>query len=205
MEWEFIWNFDIVGGIAFVLFMGYYIMQVRKEKFETRKITMIGLCAALSFILSMVVVYRMPQGGSVSLAPMVPIMLISFMFGTGAGMTTGLVYSFLTLLGGWYILTPIQALLEYVMSPMVVGLVGIANRDKKMQVLIGGASVLVLRFLIHFIAGATYFAEFADGANVWIYSLIYNGSYSLPEGIITCVVLVALPINLIMKQLASRA
>lgn len=45
----------------------------------------------------------------------------------------------------------------------------------------GALLASVLRFLCHFLSGITVWAGFADGMPVWLYSLIYNGLYMLPE------------------------
>lgn len=53
---------------------------------------------------------------------------------------------------------------------------------------LGVTVALVVRFISHFISGAIVFAVFCpDGWNVYLYSLAYNGSYMLPELIITVI------------------
>lgn len=192
---------DVVGGIVFAVFIGFYIYKIRKETWDIKKIVVMALCAALGFALSMITFIRLPQDGGVSLAPMMPIMLAAYIYGAGAGMTTGLVYGLLKIMNSMYILTPVQFLLEYIMSPMIVAIACLFGKDTKIKILLGSAIAQFLRFLLHFIVGATYFKEYAGTENPWIYSFFYNGPVSLVEGIITCAILVALPIPLIIKQL----
>ena len=53
---------------------------------------------------------------------------------------------------------------------------------------------MVGRFLCSFLSGALLWGsyqsyyEWANGMSVWMYSFIYNGSYMLPEMLITVVV-----------------
>ncbi|OON96834.1 MAG: energy-coupled thiamine transporter ThiT [Candidatus Epulonipiscioides saccharophilum] len=196
---------DVVGGIIFVIFIIFYVITIRKEKWSTKKITIIALCAALGYVLSMITFIRLPQDGGVSLAPMMPIILVAYIYGLGAGMTTGLVYAFLKIFNFMYILTPVQFLLEYFMSPMIVAIACKFGKNSKIQILLGSALALTVRFSIHFIVGATYFKEYAGTENPWIYSFFYNGPVALIEGIITCVILVVLPIPLIIKHLKVKS
>ena len=64
----------------------------------------------------------------------------------------------------------------------------------------GAATGSALRFLCHFISGVTIWGEYANGwQSVWVYSLAYNGSYMLVEGIVTVVGVVALALVLNFK------
>jgi len=46
------------------------------------------------------------------------------------------------------------------------------------------------RFMMHLISGAIFFAEFApEGMNPWVYSTLYNGSYMLPEMVISLAII----------------
>ncbi|MDR3315268.1 MAG: energy-coupled thiamine transporter ThiT [Coriobacteriales bacterium] len=58
-------------------------------------------------------------------------------------------------------------------------------------VIIGG----LLRLVTHILSGVIFFAEYAGGENVWIYSIVYNASYMLPSIVITLLVtLIIVPI-----------
>ena len=47
-----------------------------------------------------------------------------------------------------------------------------------------------LKFLAHVISGAVFFGNYAPkGTPVWIYSLVYNGTYMLPSFIVCTIVL----------------
>ncbi len=59
-------------------------------------------------------------------------------------------------------------------------------------VAVGSAAVCVLRFLCSFLSGVLIWGNLSDGLPAWIYSLTYNGSYMLPEGIMTTIAVVLL-------------
>ena len=55
-----------------------------------------------------------------------------------------------------------------------------------------GVICCLLRFICHFISGIVIWGGYCpEGQAVWIYSLTYNGSYMLPETVITAVGLAA--------------
>ena len=72
---------------------------------------------------------------------------------------------------------------DYIIAFGVIGLGGVFRGIKNQAVGLASGALLasVLRFLCHFLSGITVWAGFADGLPVWLYSLIYNGLYMLPE------------------------
>ena len=57
---------------------------------------------------------------------------------------------------------------------------------------VGSAVVCFIRFLCSFLSGVLIWGNLSDGLPAWIYSLTYNGSYMLPEAILTVVAVVLL-------------
>lgn len=158
-----------------------------------------GVAVALSAVLGMVNLYRMPQGGSISLE-MLPILILAVRWGGVPGMITGLVYGFVQLIIDAYVVHPVQFLLDYPAAYMLVGLAGFIRikdiEDKKSSyvriagaVLLGGCG----RFLAHLITGVIFFGSYApEGQNPWIYSFIYNISYIIPSIIISYIIIIPL-------------
>jgi len=94
------------------------------KKNQIRIMTEIGMAVALSVILNFIPLWRMPQGGSVSLE-MLPILIIALRWGAGPGMMAGVVYGLVQLAFGPFIIHPAQLVLDYPLSYMLVGLAGI--------------------------------------------------------------------------------
>ena len=151
----------------------------------------IAVMSAMAYVLDFVKFSGFwPQGGSVSLV-MIPLAVLSFRRGVAAGMLAGLIVGILNLLFGGYVVHPVQLILAYPLPFAFLGVAGLFRRGKDTSpslsavvagvVLAGG-----LRFLCHFISGVVWFGEYApEGMNVWIYSLVYNLSYIVPEILIT--------------------
>ncbi len=58
-----------------------------------------------------------------------------------------------------------------------------------------------MRFISHFLSGAIFFGHYApEGQNVWLYSLIYNSSYMIPETLITLVAMILLGFTQVRKN-----
>ena len=167
-----------------------------KQTMQTRKMVEASLFIALGTVLSILKIAELPYGGSITLASMLPILLLSYRHGVRWGLGGGLVYGVLQQLLGlnnlsyfttWQSVLAI-ILLDYVVAFTVVGLGGIFRRVTERQnlALVSGALlVCVLRYLCHVVSGATVWAGLSipDGAAI-AYSLIYNATYMIPETIV---------------------
>jgi thiamine transporter len=114
-------------------------------------------------------------------------------------------FSLLQLIGG-YFLMPIQVLLDYTFAFTALGAAGFfaAPREKRIgcsnilmrlaiiplyKMILGVLLGISLRMLCSVISGVVFFAEYAGEQNPWIYSIIYNVTYLLPEATITIIYL----------------
>ena len=158
---------------------------------KTRRLTEIAVCIAMAVVGSLIKVWEMPQGGSVALT-MVPILLIAIKRGPLAGFMTGSIYGVLSLLIAGVVYHPMSILLDYVLA---FGLLGVAGFFKKSVggVILGAFVGVFGRFLSSLVSGAVLFAEYAPvGQNPWVYSLIYQATYLVPEFVISAVIIVLL-------------
>ncbi len=158
-----------------------------------------AMMIAMSTVLSMIQLFTMPQGGAVTCASMVPLILVSYRHGLKWGAGTAFVHSLLQMAIGFYP-PPAQSffafvgviLLDYVLAFTVLGTASFFGKPFKKRVAsvaVGAAAVGILRFLCSFLSGILIWSSYApEGTPVWIYSLTYNGSYMLPEIIISVVV-----------------
>jgi len=150
---------------------------------------LIGAAVALSFVK----VWEMPQGGSVTLGSMVPIILIALRYGTGWGVTAGAVAGVLQFIIKPEFYHPIQVLLDYPVAFGALGLAGLARGHARLAQAWLGSLAIGGRFLAHLVSGVVFFAEYAPaGQSPWVYSAIYNGTYLLPEAVLTGALLMAL-------------
>ena len=201
-----------VGGwiLVAVLLVGGLVVyrQFKSESktvWSTKMLALGAVCMALSNVLSMIKLFDMPQGGSVTPASMLPLMLFAYVYGVGPGMTVGAVYGVMQFIIEPYFLSVPQMLLDYPIAFAMVGLAGLfsKNENRALGLSLGVVLGSLGRFVAAVLSGAVFFAEYAGDQNPWVYSIGYNGAYMLPECII-CVVL-ALAVGLRLTQQLSKA
>jgi thiamine transporter len=215
-------------------------------------IVFVGTAAALSLIK----IFQLPQGGSVTAGSMVPLIWLSLRRGPKIGIFACAVYGLVQLIIEPFIFNPLQVLVDYPIAFGALGLAGFFYKWPstrihapqyldKLFALIFTVSFLVLalfefstfavvegafflalfiltwllflrlllkrepgkpstrqsdlapallgstvgiagRFLAHFASGVWFFGQYApEGVSPIVYSAIYNGSYLVPELIVT--------------------
>lgn len=179
-------------------------------KITLRAVTEISVAVAMSVIFNFLPLWKMPQGGSISLE-MLPIFIITLRWGLKEGMLAGLVYGLIQLAFNPFIVHPIQLILDYPLPYMLLGTTGFLknrldqnlNKYKKFNIYliialsIGG----LLRLFSHILSGAVFFAQYApENTNVWIYSTIYNATFILPSLFICYLIIMILKDKLIYND-----
>ena len=118
--WAILAGLIILGAVLFVMTRNHC-------RGTTRMIANAALCIALGFILSYIKLYEMTQGGSVTLASMLPVFMFAYAYGVGPGMAVGFAYGLLQFVqGGWFV-HPMQFLLDYPLCFAMLGLAGISS------------------------------------------------------------------------------
>lgn len=144
-----------------------------------------ALSIALSTALYFIKFFELPQGGSITLT-MLPLLIFALRNGGTIGVTVGFVAGILRLFLGAYIVHPAQALLDYPLACAAVGLAGFFPRN----IYLGISSAMLTNMCCSVLSGVIFFGSYApEGTNVWLYSIIYNGSVVVPETII-CIALI---------------
>lgn len=160
-----------------------------KNKFSVKVIVYGGLCISIGFILSYIRLYRWPQGGSITLASMLPMFVYANIFGPKAGITAGMVYGLLQLIQDPYILHPVQVLLDYIIAFSALGLAGFFPKNLSLGVIVGGFG----RFFASFLSGVIFFGSYAPkGMSPIIYSILVNGTV-LGTDCLICFMITLLP------------
>ncbi len=176
-------------------------IYAKKVKINTRTLVQIGLMIALTVILHMIRLYHMPQGGSVTLGAMVPLLFLAFCYGPAVGYLAGFCYGLLNLIQDPFILSPVQVLFDYPLPYMAIGLAGYFKHN----IYIGAVVGIAGRFICHFISGAVFFGSYApSGVSPYWYSFVFNATYLLPELIICLIILRVLPVKRLINQMTNN-
>lgn len=180
------------------------LVKARKIKFTPQLIARIGIALALATILKMLRIYHFPQGGSITLGSMIPILFIAFLYGPQVGCLTGFLYGIITLFMDPYILHPIQVLFDYPLPFMCLGIAGFF-RSNKYQRYLGIVLAVFLRFVCHFISGIAFFASSApEGMSPTIYSLAVNAPMIGIEGLICLIIITFIPVERIVTASSNN-
>lgn len=157
-----------------------------------------AIMLALATVLSMIPFLQLPMGGSITIFSMLPVLIIAYRYGMKWGFLVGITYGLIQMVLGLnnltYATSPWAAiciiLFDYLVAFGVLGFGGLFRKLKIQSVgfALGTAVACTLRFLCHFITGVTVWDMYAEDMPVALYSLIYNGSYMLPETAITIVI-----------------
>lgn len=159
-----------------------------------------ALCeAAIMVAASMVLSYiKIPIGlsfggfgGSIDFV-MIPLILLACRWGCLWGLGAGLVFGTLKFFfAGGTAVDWQSMLLDYSVAYMFVGFAGLIRKNLALGALVG----CVGRFIIHYISGVTIYAMYMPEeffgmtmTSPAFYSLLYNGSYMLPNTILAIVV-----------------
>lgn len=169
-----------VGLIALIVGVAVLTDMKNKSVFDSRCIALAGITVALSFALSYIKMFSMPQGGSVTLASLLPIMLFAYVYGPKKGIFVGFIYGALQAMQNPWLIHPAQFLLDYPVAFAAAGLAGSFKKIKQLDKLpqikfaLGAVVAGALRFIAHVFSGVFAFGADAGGQNLWVYSLAYN-------------------------------
>lgn len=162
-----------------------------------------AIMLALATVLSFIRIIHLPWGGSVTLLSMLPLALFSIRRGLKAGFVVSFLFSAIQFgqgvldgLFGWG-LTPGMLvaciLLDYILAFSVLGISGIFRKKGLAGWISGITLAMLLRFFIHFLSGViiwksvgSLWGDFTT-ENYYVYSILYNGAYMLPELIFTLI------------------
>lgn len=182
----------------------------KAKVFSTKQLVFSAAAIALGFIASYIKIIHMPWGGSITLCSMLFITLIGYWYGPKIGLIAGFAYGLLQFVqdGGSYILSPLQACLDYILAFAALGLSGFFY--KKTNGLIKGYLFAILvRGLLHTIGGYLYWMDYMPESFpqslAVIYPIAYNYSYILAEGVITVILLLLPPVKNAMARVKKLA
>ena len=191
------------------------------QKNNTKILATSAMMVALSFMLSIFPKFSglWPNGGSITVCSMLPIIMVSYIYGYKWGFLASTAFALLQLLTGLkgiagmdLMTTFLVVLLDYIIAFVVLGFGGMFHgkfNNPAKELCLGSIVAIGLRFLSHFLSGYFLFSSYAEwfftqegftlgnqifeslgnGTALYIvYSLMYNGSYLIPEMVITGIV-----------------
>ncbi len=171
------------------------------QKTNTRKLMVCSMMIAIATVLALICEFipflNLPFGGGFTVASMLPILLVSYMYGIGWGLGCAFTYSVVQMLVGFRTvsafflpneegyagsLTAALAIciIDYVIAYTVLGLGGLTRKmkNKTASIILGVVIALSLRYLAHFVSGYIFFGAWAE----WFFS--QEGFYAIGKTIL---------------------
>lgn len=190
----------VAFGVALMCF-------TTKVRWNARMLAYAALCIAISFVLSYIRLLKMPQGGSITPASMLPIMMFAYAFGFGPGLICSMAYGVLQMFQDMYIVGWVQATLDYVLAFGSLALVALfRNWKSPFNFSVGVVVAGIVRVFFHVLSGVVYFADYApEGMDPLVYSLAYNLTSAGVDALI-CAVIGFIPgVRRFARQMAVRS
>ncbi len=180
-EWILFGTLAVAAVALVVLALKNRKKELEPSTFDTRALVYGALAISLSFVLSYIRLFHMPQGGSITPGSMLPVMVYSYWYGPKKGLIVCLAYAALQMIQDAWFVHPIQILLDYIFAFGFLSVAGFFKKNLYAGIAVGG----IIRLLCHFVSGAIFFGEYApESMNPWIYSLGYQASSILPDLVI---------------------
>ncbi len=184
--------------LAVLVVMGAALLRAgsAKGRWNSRSLAIAAMCVAISFVLSCIRLFKMPQGGSITVVSMLPLTMFCVAFGPLQGLVAGCAYGLLQLIQDMYVIHPLQLLVDYPFAFGAMALSGLVIYlpiKNSLKLPLGVVLATIGRYIMAVISGAVFFAEYAPAdQGALVYSLLYNISYLGPDALL-CLVVSFLP------------
>ena len=195
--------------IAAVFSISYFLStlwMVRRVKLDARSICYAGVICALTVVLAGIRI-PLPTGSNITCGSWIPLMILALVVDARLAMLAGWVCGILVmfLIPGWETVHWAQIFVQQLVCFSCLGYAGIFGGEKKWKVLCGTMLAVLIRIIAHVLSGVVFYSQNAwDGWGAWGYSLAYNLSSRLPEGIISIVIVTLLPLSLLRKSITPK-
>lgn len=155
-------------------------------KTNTKQLVVSALMIAIASVLSMLKLFELPFGGTVTVASMVPVVILGYLYGTRWGLFSAFIYSLLQLVLGvatgivstmflpgeeqmplWMALS--ICMLDYILAYVVLGFGGVFKGKLKragIEISLGAIVAVFLRLVMHTISGFIFYGAWAE----WFFS-----------------------------------
>lgn len=172
--------------------------------FKTQRMTLSAVMLALATVLAIVCEFipflNLPFGGGFTVASMLPIVIVSYMYGIKWGLVTSFAYSCIQILVSLIMGKTVMALftpssddfmgigaalaiiiIDYLVAYTVLGLGGIFRnriKSKVVAIVLGVVVALSLRYLCHIVSGYVFYGAWAE----WFFA--QDGFYAVGDKIL---------------------
>lgn len=173
-------------------------MQNQKVRKLVTSTMLVALGTAISFVCTLIPFLNLPFGGTITICSLLPLVLISWMYGLGWGFGSAFVYAILQMAIGfrtvaalftpgddsymgsvWIALCII--LLDYILAFTSVGIGGIFRgmKSKTAALVLGSLTALLICYLFHVLSGVLFYGAWAE----WFFTDTVIADWSISKSI----------------------
>ena len=165
---------------------------------KTRTLCEAAILIALALVLETITLYKLPNGGSVTLS-MVPIILFAVRSGCGWGAMAGFVFGGINYMMGGVSIDWTTIICDYFIAFSMLGFGAALFRKQKFGCVWGSLMGITLQFIASYLVGVFVWGKWMPDeflgltmTSPWIYSFLYNILWAAPDLIISAVIFVVL-------------
>ena len=196
---------QIISVAVLVILIAGVLLSGKKQKTNTKTMVVSALLVGLSIVLTRITIYSLPQGGSVSLFGMLPIVICAYFFGTRRAVLCGMCVGMIDLIFKPYVIHPIQLLLDYPLAFGAIGFAGLIFMAKKDGLIPAYLFGVLCRYICAVISGVVFFGAYApEGFSALTWSLWYNVLYLAIEAAGTVVLLLIPSVRYSLKRIKTE-
>lgn len=196
---------QIISVAVLVILFAGVLLSGKKQKTNTKTMVVSALLVGLSIVLTRITIYSLPQGGSVSLFGMLPIVICAYFFGTRRAVMCGMCVGMIDLIFKPYVIHPIQLLLDYPLAFGAIGFAGLIFMAKKDGLIPAYLFGVLCRYICAVISGVVFFGAYApEGFSPLTWSLWYNVLYLAIEAAGTVVLLLIPSVRYSLKRIKTE-
>lgn len=165
---------NVLAGLLSLVVFSVTGWKLRGMKFDTKRVARIGIITAMTLVLYMIKIVPFPQGGGCTLLSVLPIMVLSVMYGMEEALICAIVVGLTKIvIAPPYF--PLQIPLDYLGGMIAIAFTPIFGIMSKGKLAAGAIFATLLSAFFSILSGVIFFGQFApEGMNVWVYSAIYN-------------------------------
>jgi len=177
--------------------------KARTSRTQLRVLCEAAIFVAIAIVLHMLRFRLMPQGGSVSFI-LVPLVFFAIRWGLSWGLMAAFAFGILrTFLAGGFGWGWQAVVLDFFVANTVIGLAGLFYHRTGAKAVVATVVAGLAQYAVHWLAGGLIWREWIPDefmgmpmTNPWFYSLLYNGTYMVPNILISSVAIGLLTVPL---------
>ena len=162
----------------------------------TQRLVKTSILLAIATVLSVVKLFSMPFGGTITPASMMPVILIAYIYGTKWGLFSAFIYGILQMITGINVVSAmflpgesqmvfwhavLVCVIDYILAYMMLGFGGVFKnkiKNQSLSIALGTFVSMLLTYIMHVVSGYIFYGAWAE----WFFT--QDGFYSFGKTIV---------------------